>query len=168
MISTASIAKNDVMTKVGLFAFFLAIVSVVPAFLHSQWITGPMVNAALIAATVFVGPGEAMLLGLMPSTVALATGLLPLPLAPMVPFIMISNAILVAVFHRLRLTGFWPAMATAALLKFGFLNLLASLVLKQLIGSGPMAKVALMVSWPQLVTALLGGVIVYPLLRNLK
>ena len=65
--------------KVILFAVFLAVVTMVPAFIHIQWVTGPMVNAVLILALVLIGPMEAVLLGLMPSTVALSAGLLPLP-----------------------------------------------------------------------------------------
>ena len=55
-------------------------------------------NAVLIIAAVLLSPFEAVLIGLVPSAVALSSGLLPLALAPMVPFIMIGNAILVGVF----------------------------------------------------------------------
>ena len=53
-------------TKVIIFAFFLAISIILPAFIHVQWITGPIINAALLLAAVLIGPMEAVLLGLMP------------------------------------------------------------------------------------------------------
>jgi riboflavin transporter len=70
--------------------------------IHSQWITGPIVNAALILSVFLVGVRGAVLIGLLPSTIALGVGLLPAPLAAMVPFIIISNIILVFVISFFR------------------------------------------------------------------
>jgi len=154
--------------KIILFLVGLAITIILPAFFHNQWITGPIINATLLIATVLIGPMEAMMLGLMPSTVALATGLLPLPLAPMVPFIMIGNSLLIAVFHYIRKSSFWAGVGIAAFIKFAFLHFSVTLVMARLLDSGFTAKLATMMSWPQLLTALIGGVIAYPVLKNIK
>ncbi len=159
---------SSTQARILLFAVLLTIVMIVPAFIHIQWVTGPMVNAALLIATVLIGPMEAVLLGLIPSTVALSAGLLPLPLAPMVPFIMLGNAILVAVFHYLYQKNFFAALGIAAFLKFAFLHQAVVWLMSRMLDGKIVAKLAVMMSWPQFFTALIGGVIAYGLLRGLK
>lgn len=154
--------------KVGLFGVLLAILVIVPAFVHIQWLTGPMVNAVLIITAVLIGPMEAVMLGLMPSTVALSTGLLPIALAPMVPFIMLSNAILVAVFHYSRKKNYFLAVGVAAFLKFVFLHQAVSLIMTKFLPDKLTSKLAIMMSWPQFFTAVIGGIIAYALLKGLK
>jgi hypothetical protein len=167
-MNTKSINISSPKTKVILFAVALAIVAIVPAFIHVQWITGPMVNAVLLISVVLIGPMEAVLLGLMPSTVALSAGLLPLPLAPMVPFIMMGNAILVAVFHYIYKKNFFAGIGFAALLKFAFLHYTVVWLMSGMLDGQLVAKLAVMMSWPQFFTAGVGGVIAYGLLKGLK
>ena len=159
---------NSTKVKVLIFAILLSIVTIVPAFVHIQWLTGPMVNAVLIISAVLIGPMEAVLLGLMPSTVALSAGLLPLPLAPMVPFIMLGNAVLVAVFHYLYKKNFFAAIGIAAFLKFAFLHQTVVWLMDGMLDGKLVTKLAVMMSWPQFFTAVIGGVIAYGLLKGLK
>lgn len=159
---------NSAKVKILLFAVFLAIVTVVPAFVHIQWVTGPMVNAVLILAVVLIGPMEAVLLGLMPSTVALSAGLLPLPLAPIVPFIMLGNAVLIAVFYYIYKKNIFAAIGIAAFLKFAFLHQTVVWLMDGMLDGKLVAKLAVMMSWPQFFTALIGGSIAYALLKGLK
>jgi hypothetical protein len=153
-------------TKIVIFAILLAISIVLPAFIHVQWITGPIINAALLLATVLIGPMEAVLLGLMPSTVALSTGLLPFALAPMVPFIMIGNAILIVFFHYLKGQNYAFRLGLSALLKFAFLHYAVVFVMSRFLESPIVSKLMVMMSWPQFITAVIGGVIVYPLISS--
>ena len=159
---------NSAKTRGLLFSLFLGIAIIVPAFIHIQWITGPVVNAILFIAAVLIGPMEAVFLGLMPSTVALSAGLLPLPLAPMVPFIMLGNAVLVAVFYYLHRKNFFLALGLAAFLKFAFLHQTVVWLMSRLLEEEITAKLAVMMSWPQFFTALIGGAIAYALLKGLK
>ena len=152
--------------KAVIFALFLAIAIIVPSFTHSQWITGPVINAILILATVIIGPMEAILLGLMPSAIALSTGLLPIALAPMVPFIMIGNAVLVVLFHYLRGQNFALRLGLSALLKFAFLHFSVVFIMSALLQNEIVSKLAIMMSWPQFVTAVIGGIIVYPIIKS--
>lgn len=156
------IAKLSTLLVLGLF------VGVVPAFVHEQWLTGPFVNAILIITCVLVGPMEAVFLGLVPSTVALSSGLLPLPLAPMIPFIMISNAIFVAVFHYLSKKSFSLGVLIGALLKFLFLYFFVTFLATTLLSATLLPKVAIIMSWPQFATALLGGIFAFAVLKFLK
>ncbi|MBN2087872.1 hypothetical protein JW758_06020 [Candidatus Peregrinibacteria bacterium] len=152
--------------KLLVFAVFLAISISLPAFIHIQWITGPIINACLLLAVVLVGPMEAMVLGLMPSAVALSAGLLPLPLAPMVPFIMIGNAVLIAVFYYLRNQNYALRLGISALLKFAFLHFSVVFIMNGFLADSLVSKLMIMMSWPQFFTAVIGGVIVYPIIKS--
>ena len=163
-ISTKVLALKK--TKLLIFAVLFAISIILPSFIHVQWITGPIINAVLLLATVLVGPMEAVLIGLVPSTMALVAGLLPLPLAPMVPFIMIGNAVLVVFFHYLKNQNFILRLVMSALFKFAFLHLSVTIVMAKLLDTGLVAKLAVMMSWPQFVTAVIGGIVVYPFIKN--
>lgn len=96
--------------EIAWFISLMAIAVVLPHYVHNQFITGPIVNAVLFLAVMTVGTGNAVLIGLVPSVIALVSGLLPAPLAPMVPFIMISNALLIVVFSALRKTNYWAGV----------------------------------------------------------
>ncbi len=163
--ATMSRARSLAMIR---FLVLLGIVGFLPMFVHIQWLTGPIVNAVLLITVVIVGVREALLLALVPSSVALASGLLPTPLAPMVPFIMISNAILIWCFDVLRDHNYWLAIGVGALAKFIWLYSIVHLLMKYFLTDKLLESVAVMMSWPQLVTALIGGVIAWLFLRFLK
>ena len=135
---------------------------------HSQFITGPIVNATLLIAVALLGMRDALLIGLIPSSIALAVGLLPPVLAPMIPFIIVGNAILVITFGYLRQRNYWLGLVSGSILKFAFLFGTSSIVISLLLNQSLASSVAVMMSWPQLVTALAGGVIAYGVLRGLK
>lgn len=161
-------------SAVAQFLALAGIATIVPFFFHIQWATGPMVNAILIIALFILGIRSAFLLCLIPSLMALAGGLLPPVLAPIVPFIMISNVLFVFAVdyfyrnHQNAIKGFWIGLAAGASLKYLFLyfntQLMASLLLKQELA----AKVAMLMSWSQLATALAGGAIAFAILKALK
>lgn len=157
-----------VRSRLLLFGVLLALVIVLPGFVHNQWITGPIVNAALILAAVCIGPMEAVVLGLMPSTVALSSGLLPLPLAPMVPFIIIGNAVLILSFQYLAVKNYVVRILVAAFLKAAFLIFSVTFLMDKLFEKEFLGNLLLMMSWPQFMTALIGGFIVYPLFKSKK
>lgn len=156
MKQTKELVYDKLIEKVSLFALFLLISVLLPAFLHQQIITGPIVNAVLILCTLYLGTTEGLLLGLLPSTVALSSGLLPLPMAAVVPFIMISNAVLVLSFSLVRRSNILVKVILPALLKFGFLSASAYLVLGNLLSSELGAKVLNMFGYMQFITALTG------------
>ncbi|MFA5358450.1 MAG: iron hydrogenase [Patescibacteria group bacterium] len=163
--STITKVQSVAMVK---FLALLGIATFVPMFVHLQWLTGPLVNAILIITVVVVGVREALLIALIPSSIALAYGLLPLPLAPMIPFIMISNAFLVWFFDVLRDRGYWLAVVVAALIKFVWLYAIVHLLMKSILAGSLFNSLAILMSWPQLVTALIGGVLAWIFLKWLK
>ena len=148
------------------FVGLLAVAVVLPHYIHNQFITGPIVNAMLFIAVMTVGAGNAILIGLIPSVVALISGLLPVPLAPMVPFIMISNAIMIIVFSYFRKVNFWGGVMGGTLFKYAFLYLTSTVVVGLISNHNIAVKAAAtMVAWPQIVTAIAGGIIAFGIIK---
>jgi len=156
---------------------FLTLTSVavfLPFFIHSQLITGPIVNAILILVLVLTGLRSALLVACLPSMMAFFGGLLPIVLAPAIPFIILSNILFVLTINWFinknenKTKDYWTGAIVASGLKFVFLlfsvNILAALFLK----GNLVTVVAQMMGWMQLVTALAGAGIAYLCLKSLK
>ncbi|MBU1683940.1 iron hydrogenase [Patescibacteria group bacterium] len=149
------------------FTALVVVATTVPLF-NQQAITGPVVNATLFVSVALLGVQNAILVGLIPSLVALSTGLLPPVLAPMIPFIMVGNTILIMVFGYLKERNFWLGVITASVLKFLFLFSTSSIVINLLLKKEVATKVAMMMSWPQLLTALVGGLLAFVFLKGIR
>lgn len=157
------LVQKKVLVKASAFAVFLAIAILAP-LLKQQFITGPIVNAVLFISTAYLGITAGILVGFLPSLFAGSVGLLPMPLLPMIPFIIIGNTILVLCFGLLRKKSFWLSAILASFLKFLFLFLASSFIINFFIGTLP-AKIVAMLTWPQLITALSGSLIAFFVLR---
>ena len=131
-----------------------------------QMITGVIVNMILIICTEKCGVERAIMLGLITPIVASFSAVLPIALLVMVPFIVISNAIYVSVYNALMQKGRFIAVCAGAFLKAVFLYMMVSITMARpvtlLVGGRLQAvdipqAVAVMMTWPQLLTALAGG-----------
>lgn len=142
----------------------IGIAMLAPIF-HQQMLTGSVVNATLFVGTIVLGWRAGTFVGFVPSAIALSVGTLPPVLAPMVPYIMISNVILVLTFNFLKDRNFWLAVGSASFMKFLFLFSISSLVMNLLLKKELAGAAAAMMSWPQLITALAGGAIAWTFLR---
>ena len=89
-------------------------------------------------------------------------------LAVMVPFIMISNSLYILVFDRLYKKNKLGAIVAASALKFFFLFTISHKILAVLLPAKLVPKVILMMSWPQLITALAGGLIAHLVIKRLE
>lgn len=141
----------------------LAIVFV-PQFIHNQIITGTIVNAILIFALFSFGFRQAFVLCFVPSFMALAGGLLPSILYPMLPFIMLSNVFLIGVSYILYNSnsvffGYWRSVITAAFFKFIFLYTISLSLASLSTSTNFFSPFLLVFSWPQLATAILGALL---------
>jgi len=164
-LPTLAITKSKIEQKTAVFTGLLALSIFLPSIIHQQGITGPLINAILLVAAMVLSPSSALMIGLIPSVVALSRGLLPLPLAPMVPFIMLSNSVYVIVFSLLRKKSFAAAVVTASTAKFGLLYAVSQIILPTLLSGKFLTKAGMMMSWPQLMTALAGGIIAWLVAR---
>jgi len=160
-------------TKAFQLSICVAIAVAAPYFLN-QLITGSIVNALLfISASVF-GLETAFLLCLIPSLISLYTGLLPLAIAPMIPFIMTGNALMVLIFYKLqnpsaplRARNFWAGAVPAAFVKYIFIYSVGMLLANSIL-HGIAKNVLLMISWPQFATAITGAAIAFLFLKIIK
>jgi hypothetical protein len=160
-LSVLTVKRESVLTILVLIAIAVA----APIFIKQQLITGTIVNAALIIGTVVLSTRDGLLIGLLPSSIALATGLLSPVLAPMIPFIIVGNAILVLTFAYFNKLNFWAGVAVAALFKFAFLYGTSAIVIGLVVNKQVASSVAQMMSWPQLFTALAGGLVAFGYLK---
>lgn len=149
---------------------FIALLSVAvfaPA-INIQAVTGTLVNAALFIAAALLGAPAAILIGFIPSAVSSATGALAPALSAMVPFIILSNAALVAIFSRFRKKSYWKGAVAASFAKFAILSSVSTFVIGYFVPALPASKLAVMMSYPQLYTALSGALLAYVVLGAMK
>mgnify|MGYP003993312053 CR=1 FL=1 len=149
-----STSSTDLLWTTGL---TMAVV-IAPALLahtpQNQWITGTIVNASFFISAWKLGIVNALLIAIIPSSIALTRGLLLPPQVIIIPYIIISNAILISVFATFKkqlLTG----VLLASFLKFAFIAGIVSLLF---VGKLPTIVIQMM-QWPQLITAVAGGFI---------
>ena len=162
--------------------------SFVPNQMTKQLLTGTMVNCVLAVTALMVGLSSGITVALISPVCAFLLGIAPnfITVAP----IMVGNCCYVALLHfiagKTRKFGWQQpaALVSAAIVKFGVLYVLvvkvicgvaSGALLGQKIGeivvlAPPMLKMLpTMFAWPQLVTALAGGVIalsIVPVLRK--
>jgi hypothetical protein len=141
--------------------------AIAPLF-SQQLVTGTIVNAALFLAVMLAGFRAAAAVAVVPSMIALAAGTLPAAMAAMVPYIMVSNIALAGIFAFLRRFGYWGAASVAVLAKFAILTLSATIILSAITKGSIGLALASMMGWPQLITAILGGVVAYGINLKLK
>lgn len=131
----------------------------------NQFMVGPVVNAILLLTTFICGIFWGAAIGILTPLLALLVGQLAAPLGFFVPFIMIGNFIFVICFGILMNKGKWgkyAGIAAGAILKFFFLSFASSKLIGMIGMNVPkkvLAKLMMAMSTPQLVTALIGGII---------
>lgn len=159
--------NSRTLLKSSQFLLALALILFAP-LIGNQFITGTIVNASLLMSVMLFGLPGAAVLCFVPSIISLFTGFLPWVMAPMVPFIIMGNILLVLIFDLLRKKNFFLGLVPAALLKFSFLFLISNYLIHFFVKQAVASNIAIMMSWPQLITALLGGVIVFLLFFKKK
>jgi hypothetical protein len=174
---TNTLSFDAVWPRLMLFGLLFTLALLVPTLGWPQPVTGSLVNALLLITVETLGLWPAIGLGMVTPLGGLLHGVLPLPLAVMTPFIMLGNATLVGVYNALRSRNRWLALAAAAVAKFALLyGAVTFLVARslELAVNGAAQTVVMpvtivnMMSWPQLMTALTGGLLAFAVLRGLK
>jgi hypothetical protein len=160
----AVFSKEKLATLAGTLSA-VAAVALLP-LIKQQAVTGTLVNTVLFLAVVWLGFRNALWVCFIPSIFALSSGLLPAILAPFIPFIILSNAVLIGIFEVLRKKNFWLGIVSASFLKFTFLFLTGRLLISFLPERRLVQVISSMMTWPQLFTALFGGIITYIIVRS--
>lgn len=151
--------------------------AIVGPFSATQLVTGSLVNCVLFVFTATTGIWSGVAIGILSSILASLVGVGP-AIPAVTPVIACGNAVLAVVFGLLHGKEWsfprWAAAAVAAAaVKCAFLWVCVPFVLGLLSGvpEKQVAAVSVMFSWPQGVTALIGGVLamlVLPRLRKSK
>lgn len=162
-MNNLSLAINKINTRAILFLFFMVTLVALAPLLNQQIITGTIVNAILFITTITLGIRSGFVVAVIPSMIAFSVGLLPLFF--MIPFIVISNVLLVFFFNLFRSKNYWLAATISILLKSAFLLIVTLIIGKFIVQQEMLSKVILMMSWPQIITALSGAVLAFFILK---
>lgn len=170
-VNTKTLDKNQIIS-LSQTLILLTVAVTAPYLGHisgQQFITGPIVNTTLFLAIILLGIRKAYLIALIPSCIALSTGFLPASLLPMLPFIMISNIIMMEIFKYFKSSGkFFTGIVISAFIKFIFLYSVSLLILENFLKAETAQSVASMMNYPQFITAITGGLLAWTILRFLK
>lgn len=129
-----------------------------------QLVTGSFVNAVLAVTVLLAGLGSGLAVALISPVTAYLLGIAPQILT--VPAIMLGNAVFVVLLHVLQrkklLSLFAAAIAKFTVLYAVVAGLICGVLAEKLLASGALKEPMLKVlpatfSWPQLLTALIGG-----------
>ena len=149
------------------FLILMSIITIAPLF-RNQIITGSIVNAILFLSVIILGLKTAIIIGIIPSIIALFTGILSPILMPLIPYIILSNIILVYSFYILKNKNYWLSIIVSSFLKFLFLFTISNFVIRFIIKEEVVKNIAVTMSYPQLITALTGGFIAYIILKKVN
>ena len=151
--------RNPYLQKIVLTALFIALTIAVQMLGFPQPVTGPLVNCMLLLSALFAGPIAGISVGLVTPWIAFLRGILAPPLAPMIPFIMLSNGVFVLCFYLGRKLLGKKVLGSAV-------GIIGGAAMKFLLLSGAVTflvqvpdKIAKAMQLPQLFTAIGGGVI---------
>ena len=146
--------------------------TIVGPFAVKQLVTGSLVNCILIVFAACVGLGSAVTVGLLSAVMASIIGVGP-QILPIVPLIACGNALLALVYWLVSEKWEKPGLAgvlLAAALKCAFLWLTIPAVLGALtaLPAKQAAAMSVMFSWPQGLTALVGGLLALIIIPRLR
>ena len=166
---------NNKLNKLIKSALFLAIAIVFQTLGKSfpqlsQFVTGSVINAILLITVCVCDKWWAVGVGALTPGLAALTGQLASPLVPFVPFIMLGNALFILTFSLLmnyKTHGKYLAVLPAAFTKFIFLYLSVTYI-AQLFNIKLPKKVAAAMGMPQLITAIIGGVLACLVIEALR
>jgi hypothetical protein len=140
-----------------------------PTFLSplgSNFVTGSLVNASLATASVMVGAWGGIIISILAPVIAFMQQ--HIKFVWLVPIVAGGNAVLVLLYGWWYRKNKWVGIALSSVVKFLVLFLMVKMAVSTLVVPAPAAKLlTLMFSWPQLVTAVIGGILALPVLQRL-
>lgn len=144
-------------------AILLALTVIFQSFRAPQLVTGTLVNGMLLISAGYVGMWSGVIIGLLTPVLAFLFGIMKFP--PMIPFIMVGNALYVLVFSGMKNKP--VGMVLGSLVKFLWLSTSVYYMLPLFGVKAPVALVE-MFTFPQLATAVMGGILALLVLSLLK
>lgn len=137
-------------------------------FSVTQLVTGSLVNCVLFVFTAQAGILSGVLIGILSSILASIIGIGPAIVA-IVPLVACGNCIIAIVYGLFGKINRIAGTVGAAVLKCGFLWLTVPMLLHA-VGAPEKqtAALSIMFSWPQGITALIGGLLAFIIIPRLK
>ncbi len=135
---------------------------------NSSFIVGPLVNACLLVSTALTGVWSGIIISVASPYASLINNHAPVAAAllPFAPFVALGNAVYVLSYYLLRKKSAVAGICIGSILKFAFLFSAINIFLSVL-NFPKFAKVlTLLFGWPQLFTALLGGMIALAVIKS--
>ena len=163
--------KIQFMTRTALLLALVITLQMAGRFIpNNNFIVGPLVNACLLVSTALAGVWSGIIIAVASPFTSLINNHAPVAAAllPFAPFVAAGNAVYVLSYYLLRKKSAIAGVGIGSVLKFGFLYAAINIFL-QVFNFPKFAKVlTFLFSWPQLVTALLGGVVALAAIKALK
>ncbi len=166
--------KSDNIRVLSRTALLLAVVVVIQmvgrSLPNNSFIVGPLVNMCLLVAAITAGIGGGIAISVLTPFTSLIGNNAPIAAAllPFAPVIAVSNVILVLVFYFFYKKNKYIGVVCAAGLKFVFLFFSIRLFINIFDFSKFAEKLVTLFSWPQLITALIGGFVALPIIIGVK
>lgn len=160
------LTRSALLLAVALVFQSLRFVIPIPAF-FSTLLIGSLVNTCLLVAAETVGLWSAIIIAIIAPIVAFFQQLLPLPLfiAPVAA----GNVIYAGIFYFIMHRGRWTAVGLAAIGKAGVMySLFTWLLTFVAIPAKLAAGLMFAMSWPQLVTGVVGGILAASVSKRVK
>jgi len=155
-------------------ASMLLVIALVITFIGARFggatfnsiVVGPLINAVILTAVLMTDLKFGILVAFSTPILAALTGQLAAPMVPFAPFIMVGNVIYAVAFglaHKyVKAWGSYLGIGLGAVLKAGFLIFSVKYLVALFNVSLPekvLAKLSVMMSYPQAITAVAGGII---------
>jgi hypothetical protein len=137
---------------------------------NSSFIVGPLVNACLLVSTALTGVWSGIIIAVVSPFASLINNHAPVAAAllPFAPFVALGNAVYILSYYLLKKKSPVAGVAIGSVLKFAFLYSAINIFL-QVFSFPKFAKVlTFLFGWPQLITALIGGIIALAVIKILK
>jgi len=160
--------KVGMLTRTAVLLAVVVVVQMVGRSLpNSNFIVGPLVNMCLLIATMTAGVGGGIAIAILSPFTSLLNNNAPIAAAllPFAPVIAAANVIFILTFYFLYNKNKYVGVICASLLKFGFLYLLIRVFLNMFDFPKFTEKLIALFSWPQLLTALIGGLVALPIIK---
>jgi hypothetical protein len=137
---------------------------------NSNFVVGPLVNACLLVSTALAGVWSGIIISVISPFASLINNHAPVAAAllPFAPFVAIGNAVYVLSYYLFKKRSSVVGVGIGSILKFAFLYSSINIFL-QFFNFPKFAKVlSFLFGWPQLITALIGGIIALAVIKILK
>lgn len=135
--------------------------------LGSNFIIGSLVNASLATASVMVGAWGGIIISVAAPIIAFMQQ--HIAFVWLVPIVAGGNAALVLLYGWWYRKNKWAGIALSSVVKFLLLFFMVKTAVRVLVvPSAAAGMLTVMFSWPQLVTAVIGGAIAVPVIERLK